>query len=116
MTTQTTDPVIGRLRAQSDNRNAFEAMQNYMALPAPTFVARHDVVYVSVADADDLLPWLSELGGEIHRSAEFEGVQLWTLHTFTPPTGDGSRIPIRVSVPLPMGESVMPELLEAVAR
>lgn len=116
MTTLPTDSIVARLAAQSDNHAAVESMLNYLTLPAPTMVARHDAVYVNVADADDLLPWLAALGGEIHRSAEFEGVQLWTLRTFTPPTGNGSRVPIRVSVPLPMGESVMPELLQAVAR
>jgi hypothetical protein len=109
----TDDGAIARLRAQSDNARAVESMLDYLTLPAPTVVARHDVVYVTVADADDLLPWLHELGGVVRASAEFEGLRLWTLSTFTPPVG-GARVPVRVSVPVPVGEPVMADLVHAV--
>ncbi|MGW1979184.1 hypothetical protein [Streptomyces sp. NPDC001889] len=103
------------LRAAADHRAAITAMLGYLPLPAPTVVARPEAVYVSVAKADDLGCWLEALGGEIHRSVPFEGVQLWSLRTFTPPGASGARVPIRVSVPLPVGESVMPELARALA-
>lgn len=115
MTTLPTDRIVDLLAAQSDNRTAFESMQNYMALPAPTYIARPEAVFVSVPDADDLLPWIFELGGVIHKSPAFEGVELWTLHTQTPADGRGHRGEIRVSVPLPVGEPVMPEVAQAVS-
>ncbi|MQT03895.1 hypothetical protein FF041_28110 [Streptomyces jumonjinensis] len=110
-----TAPAASALRAVAETRLAVTALLDYMPLPAPTMSARADAVYVNVADPDDLLPWLAALDGTIHRSPAFEGVQLWTLHTFTPPGRTGDRVPVRVSVPVPCGEPVMHELLSAVA-
>ncbi|MFH8619196.1 hypothetical protein ACH4E8_29600 [Streptomyces sp. NPDC017979] len=104
-----------RLKEQHANRLVVERLAEELSLPAPTIVARPELVYVSVADPDELVEWLGALGGEIQRSAVFEGVQLWSLRTFALPSSSGSRVPVRVSVPVPVGESVMPELLRAVA-
>jgi hypothetical protein len=68
-----------------------------------------------VADLDDLGGWLKELGGRIHVSSAGDGLELWTLLTETPPRRGGRRVPVRVSVPVPMGESVRPFLRNAVA-
>ncbi|WP_424891861.1 hypothetical protein [Streptomyces sp. XH2] len=99
-----------------DNANAVQVMLDYLALPAPTLIGREDAVYVTVADIDDLGLWLAKRGGEIHISPAFEGIEMWTLHTYTPVRGDGSRVAIRVSVPLPTGELVMDDIRAAVSR
>lgn len=99
----------------SDNRIAVEAMLDYLPLPAPTVIPRADAVFVTVADLDDLGDWLKELGGRIHVTSAGDGLELWTLLTQTPPRRGGRRVSVRVSVPVPMGESVMPYLRKAVA-
>jgi hypothetical protein len=99
----------------SDNRLAVEAMLGYLPLPAPTVIARPDAVFVTVADVDDLGEWLRELGGRIHRSSAADGLELWTLLTETPPSRTRGRVPVRVSVPVPMGEQVQDFIRQAVA-
>lgn len=99
----------------SDNRLAVEATIDYAGLPAPTVIPRADAVFVAVADVDDLGVWLAELGGRIHVASAGDGLELWTLLTQTPARGDGRRVQVRVSVPVPMGEPVMHEIRAAVA-
>ncbi|NEE06908.1 hypothetical protein G3M58_10670 [Streptomyces sp. SID7499] len=99
----------------SDNRLTVEAMLDYLPLPAPTVIARPEAVFVTVADVDDLGEWLRELGGRIHRSSAGDGLELWTLLTETPPSRARGRVAVRVSVPVPMGESVMDYIRAAVA-
>lgn len=110
-----TDEIGARLAAISDNRGAVESLLNYENLPAPTVISRPDAVYVSVADADDLLPWLSLLGGVVRKAPAWAGLELWSLTTFTPPTSSGVRVPVRVSVSVPAGETLMHEIVSAVA-
>nr|WP_240449230.1 hypothetical protein [Streptomyces harenosi] len=113
---QTPQPVpMHEYRQTSDNRIAVEVMLDYLPLPAPTMIARPDAVYVTVVDLDDLGEWLRERGGRIHRTSAADGLELWTLLTSTPPRGDGSVVPVRVSVPVPMGEPVQDEIRSAVA-
>lgn len=99
----------------SDNRIAVESMLDYLPLPAPTVIARADAVFVTVADVDDLGAWLRERGGRIHRSSAADGLELWTLLTSTPARRDGSKVPVRVSVPVPMGELVQDYIRAAVS-
>lgn len=108
------DELNARLAAISDNRAAVEWLLNYQPLPAPTIISRPEAVYVSVADADDLLPWLAFLGGVVHTAPSFKGLELWSLLTFTPPA-NGVRVPVRVSVTVPVGEALMSEIISAVA-
>ncbi|MFJ1695746.1 hypothetical protein ACIOHC_11430 [Streptomyces sp. NPDC088252] len=115
MNTNPTDAISARLAAISDNRAAVESLLNYEDLPAPTVISRPDAVYVSVADADDLLPWLSLLGGVVRKAPSFDGLELWSLTTFTPPGSSGVRVPVRVSVSVPTGETLMNEIVSAVA-
>ncbi len=105
-----------RWAAISDNEFAVSALLSSTNLPGPTIVSRLDAVYVSVADVDDLGQWLTELGGEIHVSPTWEGVQLWTLHTATPERADGSRVAVRVSTALPADAEVLHDVLAAVVR
>jgi hypothetical protein len=49
-------------------------------------------------------------------SPEFEGVELWTLHTRTGQAEDGGCTRVLVSVPVPSGELVMGWIRAAVAR
>lgn len=115
MTTETTVRPLHEFRQTSDNRIAVEAMLDYLPLPAPTVIARPDAVFVMVADVDDLGEWLRARGGTIHRTSAADGLELWTLLTSTPKRRDGSSVPVRVSVPVPMGETVQDFIHQAVA-
>lgn len=114
MKTETTSQTISQYGLVSDNRTAVEAMLDFLSLPAPTVIPRAEAVFVTVADLDDLGEWLQQLGGVIHVSSAGDGLELWTLLTATPKRGDGSKVPVRVSVPVPMGEVVMAHILAAV--
>lgn len=100
---------------QHANGFIVECLLSSTDLPAPTMIARPEAVHVMVADVDDLGQWLTERGGDIHISAPFEGVELWTLHTSTEPLPDGSSVAVRVSVPVPVGELVMDWIRAAVS-
>jgi hypothetical protein len=113
-------PDAEKARALAQNRNAFtvDCLIDRTGLPAPVRIPRPEWVHVMVVDVDDLGVWLRELGGEIHVSPAFEGVELWTLHTATEPDEDEDVRPaaVRVSVPVPMGELVMDWIRAAVRR
>ncbi|MFF5670319.1 hypothetical protein ACFY8S_09305 [Streptomyces hygroscopicus] len=102
------------LAATSDNRLAVVSLIDRTGLPAPTLVPRPDAVHIVVTDPDDLGEWLDALGGEIHISAPFEGVETWTLHTKTEPRADGTAVALRVSVAVVAGELVMDYIRAAV--
>jgi hypothetical protein len=110
------DVTMARVIAQQSNARAVDLLLNYTNLPAPVRIPRPESVHVMVADVDDLGEWLRELGGDIHVSPEFEGVELWTLHTQTEPGVDGSTTSVLVSVPVPAGELVMDWIHAAVKR
>lgn len=111
-------PDAVKARALAQNRNAFtvDCLVDSECLPAPVRIPRAESVHVMVADVDDLGEWLRSLGGEIHVSPEFEGVELWTLHTSTEPREDGSSTAVLVSVPVPAGELVMSWIRAAVVK
>jgi hypothetical protein len=111
-------PDVEKARALAQNRNAFtvDCLIDSTSLPAPVRIPRAESVHVMVADVDDLGEWLRALGGEIHVSPEFEGVELWTLHARTEPREDGSSTSVLVSVPVPCGELVMDWIRAAVKR
>lgn len=102
--------------AISDNRLGAQVAIDYLALPAPTLVARPTVVHVTVADVDDLAQWVHALGGEVRRGIEMDGASLWTLRTETPVRGDGSTVAIRVHCPVVAGEDVIAEMYAAVTE
>lgn len=110
------DAEMARAVAQQQNARTVEYLLNSTCLPAPVLIPRPDHVHVMAADVDDLGMWLRELGGEIHKSPEFEGVELWTLHTQTEPRVDGSTTSVLVSVPVPADELVMDWIRRAVKR
>jgi hypothetical protein len=111
-------PDAEKARALAQNRNAFtvDCLVDASNLPAPVRIPRAESVHVMVADVDDLGEWLRALGGEIHVSPEFEGVELWTLHASTDPREDGGSTAVLVSVPVPSGELVMEWIRAAVKR
>jgi hypothetical protein len=111
-------PDAEKARALAQNRNAFtvDCLVDASNLPAPVRIPRAESVHVMVADVDDLGEWLRALGGEIHVSPEFEGVELWTLHAVTEPREDGGSTAVLVSVPVPVGELVMDWIRRAVRR
>lgn len=114
MTVEITVRPLSEFGQTSDNRLVVESMLGYLPLPAPTLIARPDAVFVTVTDLDDLGEWLTELGGTIRITSAGDGVELWTLRTQTPPR-KGGRVLVRVSVPVPMGESVQDSIRQAVA-
>lgn len=112
-------PDAAKDRALAQNRNAFtlDCLIDRTGLPAPVRIPRPESVHVMVADVDDLGEWLRLLGGEVHVSPEFEGVELWTLHARTEQDDDGSgSTRVLVSVPVPVGELVMDWIRAAVTR
>lgn len=100
----------------SDNRLAVQPLIDSLGLPAPTLVARADIVHITVATTDDLATWLYELGGEIRRGIPLDDVSVWTLRTQTPARRNGSTVAIRVHCPVVAGEEVVCELRTAVDR
>lgn len=110
------DAEMARALAQQRNARTVDYLIDGSNLPAPVRIPRAESVHVMCADVDDLGEWLRTLGGEIHVSPEFEGVELWTLHTSTEPREDGSSTRVLVSVPVPAGELVMEWIRVAVAR
>ncbi|MFB6875716.1 hypothetical protein [Streptomyces sp. NPDC056323] len=100
----------------SDNRLGVQVVIDGFALPAPTLVARPDVVHITVANVDDLGQWLYALGGEVRRGVEISGASLWTLYTETPRRLNGSTVRIRVHVPVVSGEDILAEIRAAVAK
>ena len=110
------DAEIARALAQQRNARTVDYLIDGSNLPAPVRIPRAESVHVMCADVDDLGEWLRALGGEIHVSPEFEGVELWTLHSSTEPREDGTSTRVLVSVPVPAGELVMDWIRVAVAR
>jgi hypothetical protein len=110
------DAEMARALAQQKNARTLDYLVDSTSLPAPVRIPRPDSVHVMVADVDDLGEWLRELGGEVHVSPEFEGVELWTLHASTEPREDGTSTRVLVSVPVPAGELVMDWIRAAVKR
>ncbi|MFF1756176.1 hypothetical protein [Streptomyces sp. NPDC058266] len=100
----------------SDNRLAVESMLGYLALPAPTLVARPDAVHITVDDVDDLAAWVFALGGTVHRGPSTDGAALWTLRTATPTRGDGSTVAILVHAAVVDGDDVLVDVRRAVSN
>jgi hypothetical protein len=114
-------PNAEKARALAQNRNAFtvDCLIDRTGLPAPVRIPRPGWVHVMVVDVDDLGEWLRKLGGEIHVSPAFEGVELWTLHTATGDVDEDEGVrptAVHVSVPVPAGELVMDWIRAAVKR
>lgn len=110
------DAEMARALARRQNALTVDCLIDGSGLPAPVRIPRAESVHVMVADVDDLGEWLLALGGEIHVSPEFEGVELWTLHASTEPREDDSTTTVLVSVPVPSGELVMDWIRAAVKR
>lgn len=110
------DAAETQARVQQRNALTVDCLIDSTNLPAPVWIPRAESVHVVVSDVDDLGEWLRALGGEIHVSPAFEGVELWTLHASTEPREDGSSTLVLVSVPVPAGELVMDWIRAAVAR
>lgn len=104
-----------QMERQRENRSRFETYKDMTGeqLPAPVVVATPDRVYVTVADADDLVEWLTVYGGTAHRSAAFDGMQMWTLHQVSSGWSDGREVPVQISAVVQEDELVYGALLEA---
>ncbi|MFI7010024.1 hypothetical protein [Streptomyces sp. NPDC050145] len=116
MIAQTTRAPRSDYELTSDNRHAVETTLSYLALPAPTLVARPDAVHITVNDVDDLSAWMFHLGGEIHRGPSADGASLWTLSTTTPARANGSTVAILVHAAVVDGDAVLVDVRRAVAN
>jgi hypothetical protein len=100
----------------SDNRITFDVWRTHLpdgSPPVPTVELSPDAVWVTLADLDDLAYWVEVAGGVVHRSPEFEGLRVWTLHVDTGPECRG--LHVRVSVVARADAQVMHTVLAAVA-
>lgn len=105
-----------RLQQTSDNRITFDTWMTFLPgerLPAPSVDVRHDGVFVTVADLDDLAQWVFEFGGPVHLGPIFEGLRVWTLHVAT--GVEARNLPVRVSAVGLADADVMDHLRKAVA-
>ena len=100
---------------QRDNEFALAVFLDAHPLPAPSISPRPDGVFVTVADVDDLGPWLTALEGKIHCSPVFEGLSVWTLHAELPRgRRDDGPVAVRVSCAVLADELVMHYIRQAV--
>ncbi|MEV5957235.1 hypothetical protein AB0M11_26300 [Streptomyces sp. NPDC051987] len=83
-------------------------------LPAPTLVSLPDAVHVILADIDDMMPWLAELGGRVVVDGT-PGCRTWTLLTELEKTSRRGAVPVQVHALTVVGQAVLPSLREAVA-
>jgi hypothetical protein len=102
--------------AKSDNRLAVQTLIDRLDLPAPTLVARADVVHICLADVDDFGKWVHALGGSIERGVTNGGASTWTLSTFTPLRADLTAVRVRVHCTVVDGEDVIADLYGAVTK
>lgn len=104
-----------RLAAIRNNETAYGLLHDANNLPEAAHVTGHDAVRVSVGRVEDLGLWLELLGGEIHASEPFEGVELWTLHTLIPALPSWEPVlPVLVSVPVLDRHDVVCDIAERV--
>lgn len=104
-----------QMERQRENRRRFEVYRDMAGeqLPAPVVVATHERVYVTVADTDDLVQWLTVYGGTVRRSAPFDGMQTWTLHQAATGWSDGRDVPVQIAAVAYEGTPVMHDLIDA---
>lgn len=104
-----------RMERQRENLSRFEVYRSLFGeqLPAPVVVATPERVYVTVADTDDLLPWLGRCGGFIRRGPVFDGMQTWTLHLVADGWSDGRAVPVQITAVVHEHARVMCDLLDA---
>jgi hypothetical protein len=76
-------------------------------------VATPDRVFVTVADIDDLVQWLTVYGGTTHRGPVFDGMQTWTLHQTATGWSDGREVPVQITAVVHESELVWDALIEA---
>ncbi|HKW93135.1 MAG TPA: hypothetical protein VJX92_14660 [Methylomirabilota bacterium] len=106
-----------RSAAIRNNETAYNRLHNENNLPEAAHVTGWDAVRVSVGRVEDLGPWLDLLGGEIHASEPFEGVELWTLHTRIPALPSWEPVlPVLVSVPVLDVQDVVCDIAEFVVK
>lgn len=105
-----------RMERQRENRSRFEIYKDMTGeqLPAPVIVATPERVYVTVADTDDLVEWLTVYGGTAHCGPVFDGMQTWTLHLVSSGWSDGRDVPVQISAVAYVDEPVFEELRNAV--
>ncbi|MFF7452164.1 MULTISPECIES: hypothetical protein [unclassified Streptomyces] len=111
-----TDSLETRMAMQQTNAYAVRVFLDHTPLPATSMVARPERVHVTLAEVDDLEPWLETLGGRITvREADESGVEMWTLRTKLPADSYSEAIHVWVHVPVVEGELVLHAIRTAVA-
>lgn len=103
-----------RMERERENRHRFEVYRSLAGeqLPAPVVVVTEERVYVTVADTDDLVAWLTVYGGTAHRGPVFDGMQTWTLHQVADGWSDGRSVPVQITAVAQEHEPVMHDLLD----
>lgn len=103
-----------RMERKRENRRRFEVYRDMAGeqLPAPVVVATPDGVFVTVADTDDLVQWLTVYGGTTHCGPVFDGMQTWTLHQEVTGWSDGRVVPVQITAVVHEDEPVMHDLLD----
>lgn len=104
------------LRSQYYGREVNLMLDYLPHLPAPVLVPSPEGVHIVVQDVMDLEPWLSQWGGTVRVSPEWEGTQTWTLRCDAAPREGGVTVPVRVSVVTVAGTMAPPAVAAAVVQ
>lgn len=107
-------PFAERMAARERHEVEFEVTTNIRSLPASPHTVTDDAVLVFATNIDVLAAWLYELNGTITLHDTGIGVTTWVLRTRTDVDPEAPGFPVLVSVSLPTGEQVMPEIAAAV--
>ena len=110
MTTQRTDHTPHHPDAAHTNECRVQTVVDDCALPVGTLTARVEGVYATTDIVHDLVPWRATLGGTVTVTPVGSNLEVWTLHTHTPPLTGGQRTSIWVSCTAPAGELVDDDL------
>jgi hypothetical protein len=98
-----------------DNGDAVQTLIDRTGLPAPTLVPQADAVHVILADIDDMVPWLAELGGYVSVDGA-PGCRTWTLCTELAATRRRAAVLVQVHALTVLGQDILPSLQSAVTR
>lgn len=103
-------PLASPYGMQRDNATAVQALIDRTGLPAPTVVARPDMVHVVLADVDDLALWRAELDGRVRADVTPWQTVEWTLFAQLAATRRRGVVLVVVHALAVSGQDVLPSL------